>query len=115
MVVERVGVVENQQRADIERPQTLQQPIVRREIIVAARFFGFGPHEIHSHPAKARGGDHLDFARLRIGEMNVHSQPAIETYRIGSLRPGRWGPSRGAIVSGAISRDREREEEGEQN
>ncbi len=110
MVVDRVGVVENQQRADIVWPQAFQQPVIRREIIAAARFLGFCPHEIHSHPAKARGGDHLDFARLWIGEMNVHSQPMTESRPIGSRRP-----RAGAIVTRAIGRDREREEEGEQN
>lgn len=43
------------------------------------------PLEIHAHPAEARRANHLQFARLRIGETDVHPEP-VERARCRQVR-----------------------------
>src|SRR5687768_10687520 len=66
--VERISVIENEQRANSVFVQRAQQTLVRRKIIATALTLGQVPFEIHSYPAEPGVGNHLHFAWLWIGE-----------------------------------------------
>ena len=74
MIIKRVPIVEDKQRLNLVLVQRLHQAIVFCEVVMAALTLGDVPLEIHSHPTKTRVGDHLDLARLRVGEMNVDAE-----------------------------------------
>ena len=64
----------NEQRPDLMHLQCVQQAIVRREIVHASLTFRGAPSQVHAYPAETTIGQHLHFARSRIGEVNIRSQ-----------------------------------------
>ena len=69
-----------------------EKRIVFRKVVAPRLPLRRRPCEIHAHPAEADGADHFEFARLRLGEVDVHAEP-VERARRGqrrvNLRAGR--------------------------
>src|SRR5437016_3478134 len=88
IVIERIPVIENEQSVRSTRYERSHQPIVSRKIVNTLLLLCRVPFEIHSHPANAGLSDHFDFTRLRIGKMNVHTDPSRDRLRPRPARPG---------------------------
>src|SRR6059036_395902 len=73
-IVERISVIENEQRLHAVLLKRGQQTIVGAEVISSSFFFRSVPFEIHPDPPKPGIRDHFNFARLRIGEVNINSE-----------------------------------------
>ncbi len=97
VVIELVCVIENEQGADMEFIEARQQPVIGGEIIDARLLLGLCPGQVHAYPAKARAGQHLQFAGRRICEMDIHAHAGQRIGRIGprGLRALQRGQSPG--------------------
>src|SRR6185503_20095363 len=82
IVVERISIIENKQRAHSVLVKTLHQSFIGRKIITPALRLGEVPFEVHADPTKTGVGNHFHFTRLWIGEVDIDSESTGE--RLGS-------------------------------
>jgi len=59
----------------VVRLQSLEKPLISREVVLSPLLFGAQPDKIHPDPAEAPLSEHLHLAGLGIGEMDVDPHP----------------------------------------
>ena len=73
MVVERVPVIQNEDRPDVNRVERGEKRVIGLKVVLALGALDRVPVEIHAHPAHAGIGQGLQVESLRVDGVDVHA------------------------------------------